>query len=319
MTTARAYWSTAPFEGEIREQELPPPGEGEVRVETLFSALSQGTEKLVAAGLVPDSEHRRMRCPFQEGDFPFPVKYGYCNVGRVTEGPSELVGRTVFSLYPHQDRFNIPAAMVTVLPDDLPPRRAVLTANMETALNAIWDSRITAGDRVQVVGAGVIGLLTASLAARFPGTEARIHDIDAGRMAAAAALGLECGIVEDADIVFHCSGSEAGLVRSLELAGFEGTIVEMSWHGARTIGLPLGAAFHSRRLKLVSSQVGHIPLHQTAKWTHARRIANAAKLLRDTPIDVTHFSDCLLDDLPQMVKILSGKDLSFIGSIVRYA
>lgn len=316
MTSALAYWSTGPYRGEIREETLPDPTEGEVRVETLYSALSIGTERLVAAGLVPESEHERMRCPFQEGSFPFPVKYGYCNVGRVTGGVSALRGKTVFSLFPHQDRFNIPAAMVRVLPEGLPPRYAVLAANMETALNGIWDSGAAPGDRVQVIGAGIVGLLVAWLANRIPGTDVRIDDTAPLRLEAARSIGIEPGEAGEADIVFNCSGSEAGLVRALDLAGLEGTIVEMSWHGARMVSLPLGGAFHSRRLRIIGSQVGRIPANRAARWDLTRRMNKALTLLCDFSLDRPFSAECDLRALPDAVAALAlGRNHKIIQRI----
>ncbi|MEZ5824860.1 MAG: zinc-binding alcohol dehydrogenase [Geminicoccaceae bacterium] len=318
MTKALAYWSTGPFAGEIREERLAEPGPGEVRVETLFTALSAGTERLVAAGLVPPGEHERMRCPFQSGDFPFPVKYGYCNVGRVTLGPPALLGKTVFSLFPHQDRFNIPASMVHVLPEGLPPERAVLAANMETALNGIWDSGAAPGDRIQVIGAGVVGLLVAFIASRIAGTEVRIDDIDPKRLEAAKSLGIATGEAVEADIVFHCSGSEAGLVRALGLAGLEGTVVEMSWHGSKGVMLPLGEAFHSRRLRLVGSQVGRVPANRAARWNLTRRMNKALDLLCELPLDPRFSSRCGLFQLPLAVTALALDPCHKIIHLIRY-
>ena len=157
--TARAYWLREPGSGEIRSADLPDPGPGEVLVRTLVSGVSRGTEALVFRGGVPESQYAAMRAPFQEGDFPGPVKYGYLNVGLVEAGPHDLVGRTVFCLYPHQTAYVVPAEAVTVVPDDVPARRAVLAGAVETAVNALWDARPLLGDRVAVVGAGMVGLL----------------------------------------------------------------------------------------------------------------------------------------------------------------
>ncbi|MBA3325886.1 MAG: dehydrogenase, partial [Rhodobacteraceae bacterium] len=148
---SRALWIAGPGRAELRDVAE---ASGEVVVETAFSGISRGTEALVFAGRVPEAERGRMRCPFQEGDFPFPVKYGYAAVGRAVEGPEGLRGRDVFVLHPHQDRFAAPAATCVPLPAGVPPGRAVLAANMETALNVVWDAGVGPCDRVAVVGAG---------------------------------------------------------------------------------------------------------------------------------------------------------------------
>ncbi|MCB1991139.1 MAG: zinc-binding alcohol dehydrogenase, partial [Geminicoccaceae bacterium] len=247
---AEAYWAVAPGRGEIRPVALAAPGAGEVLVETRWSAISRGTEALVALGRVPASQAQAMRCPFQEGSFPFPVKYGYCSVGTVALGPEALRGRTVFCLYPHQTRYVVPASAVHVLPDGLPEERAVLAANMETALNAVWDAGLLPGERIVVMGAGVVGCLIARLAVQLPGAEVTLVDIDPAKAGIAEALGLpfrkDADGLEPADCVVNASGAGAGLAAGLALAGIEARIVEVSWHGDAAVTLPLGEAFHSR-------------------------------------------------------------------------
>ncbi|HEY7454916.1 MAG TPA: hypothetical protein VH683_10140, partial [Thermoleophilaceae bacterium] len=186
---AHAYWLRGPGRGEIRPVALPEPDSGDVVVRTLRSGVSRGTETLVFRGGVPPSQYAAMRAPFQEGDFPGPVKYGYLNVGAVEEGPPELRGRTVFCLYPHQTAYVVPAGAVSVVPDDIPPARAVLAGTVETAVNALWDAAPLVGDRIAVVGAGMVGCCVARLLARFPGVEVTLVDVDASRAEVAAALG----------------------------------------------------------------------------------------------------------------------------------
>ncbi|MBB5754441.1 zinc-dependent alcohol dehydrogenase [Prosthecomicrobium pneumaticum] len=287
---ARALWLAAPGRVELRTAPLPPVGEGDVVVRTLWTGISRGTEALVFRGGVPESEHERMRAPFQEGRFPAPVKYGYCAVGRVEAGPPSLVGRTVFALHPHQDRFVVPAAAAVPLPDALLPGRAVLAANMETALNIVWDAGIGPGDRVAIVGGGVVGLLVARLAGRMPAADVTLVDIDPARALPAAALGCRFALPDEAprecDVVVHASGRGEGLVTALGLAGFEATIVEASWYGDRSVELPLGGAFHARRLRLVSSQVGQVAPARRARFDYRRRLETALALLADPALDV---------------------------------
>src|SRR6059058_6228476 len=258
MDDAHAFWLRAPGHGEILPVALPEPGPGDVVVRTLRSGVSRGTETLVFRGGVPPSQYAAMRAPFQEGDFPGPVKYGYLNVGAVEQGPPELRGRTVFCLYPHQTRYVVPAAAVTVVPDDVPTARAVLAGTVETAVNALWDAAPMIGDRVAVVGAGMLGCCVARLLARFPAVEVTLVDVDASRADVAAALGAGFAQPDDAaggcDLVVHTSGTSAGLQRSLELLAPEGTVLDLSWYGDEEVRLSLGA-FHAGRLRLRASQV----------------------------------------------------------------
>jgi len=287
--TAQALWYVAPGKAEIRRERVAAPLAGEVRVRALHGALSRGTERLVFSGRVPASEFERMRAPHMGGSFPFPVKYGYATVGQVETGPPELKERVVFALHPHQTAFTLPATAVVPVPDRLPAARAVLAANMETALNAVWDAAPGPADRIAVVGAGVVGVLVAWLCGQLPGTEVTLIDIAPERARLAAALGVGLAAPEaaprDCDLVVHASGSAAGLTTALGLAGDEATVLEMSWYGAGDVPAPLGGAFHSRRLKLISSQVGQIAPSHRPRWTHRRRIAAALDLLADARLD----------------------------------
>lgn len=298
--TARALWCIGAGRAELR-----PASEGDgVALRALFSGISRGTERLVAEGRVPVSEQARMRAPFQEGDFPFPVKYGYAMVAEVLEGT--LQGRAAFALFPHQDRFRLPEDALTPLPDGLPPERAVLAANMETALNILWDSGASAGDRIAVIGAGVVGALAGYLAARLPETEVMLVDTNPARAALAARLGCAFALPDAAqglagdgfDVVIHASASAAGLATALALAGPEAVVVEASWHGAGDTPVPLGGAFHSRRLRLVSSQVGQIPPARAPRWTYRRRLAKALDLLADPALDALISGESAFADLP---------------------
>ena len=287
--TSRALWVVGLRRAELREGALSPLAPGHVRVRARASGISRGTESLVFNGLVPESEHARMRGPFQEGAFPWPVKYGYCVVGTIVGGDAAREGERVFCLHPHQTLFDVPAAAALPVPADVPDRRATLAANLETAINALWDARPLVGDRIAVIGAGSVGLLAAWLAARIPGTAVTLVEPDPGRAATAGALGLAVATPEaapgDNDLVIHASGRPEGLVRALELAGDEAAVIELSWYGKRPVPLPLGAAFHARRLRLISSQVGQLPPERRPRWTHARRLALALELLRDQALD----------------------------------
>ncbi|MBP0614172.1 zinc-binding alcohol dehydrogenase [Jiella sp. KSK16Y-1] len=265
------------------------PGPGEVLVAAKFGAISRGTEALVAAGAVPESEWSRMRAPFQAGEFPFPVKYGYATVGQIVGGDDARFGEWVFCLYPHQDRFVLPGEAAVRLSSDVPPERTVLAANMETALNVVWDAGILPGDDVAIIGGGVVGLLVAFIAARIPATRTTVVDVNRDRAEVAHALGLDfttpAELPHDCDVVVHASASEAGLASAIEAAGLEARIVEASWYGQRAPNVPLGGAFHSRRLSIVGSQVGSLPAGRAVRWSHRRRLEAAMRLLADERLD----------------------------------
>lgn len=308
---ATAFWTVAAGMGELRTEHLAEPGTEEILVRALYSAISRGTEALVFDGRVPENQHDAMRAPFQAGAFPFPVKYGYASVG---ETP---VGEIVFCLYPHQDAYIVPQAACLPVPPGVPPRRAALAANMETALNGIWDAGLQPGDRVTVIGAGVVGSLVAYLAGRVPGTEVRLFDTNPGRKSLAETLGVGFGTHADSDIVIHASGNPDGAAEALRLAGPEATVLEMSWYGDRMVPLPLGEAFHSRRLTLRSSQVGQLPAHRRARWTHRRRLAKALELLGDDRLDALIDGESPFEALPETMARLADRP-GALAHLVRY-
>ncbi len=306
---ARAFWLRAPGEGEIRAVNLPEPGPDDVVVRTLYSAVSRGTETLVFRGGVPQSQVTAMRAPFQEGEFPGPVKYGYLNVGVVEHGPAALLERPVFCLYPHQTRYVVPAAAVTPVPDDVPPARAVLAGTVETAVNALWDAAPLVGDRVAVVGAGMVGCCVAAVLAGFPGVEIELVDVDPARAGVAAALGVRFALPEQAtaecDLVVHASATEAGLARCLELLADEGEVVELSWYGDRRVRVPLGEDFHPRRLTIRSSQVGMVAAARRGRRSFRDRLRLALRLLADPRFDAVVTGEIGFAELPRLMARLA--------------
>ncbi len=319
---AAAFWVEAISHGAIRPAVVAQPRPDEVLVETLYSGISRGTETLVFRGGVPASQVQAMRCPFQEGAFPAPVKYGYAAVGRVLAGPAGLRDRTVFALHPHQTHFVVPAAAAVPLPDGLPPERAVLAANMETALNGLWDAGITAGDRVCVIGAGVVGLLLARLVAHIPGVHPVVCDIDPAKAGAAAALGVTFATDSAAlglfDRIVHVSGNPQGLRAALSLADFEALILEMSWYGDREVSLPLGEGFHSRRLVLKSSQVGAVAPSHRERFTRRARLELALHLLKDPAFAALISGESPFAELPQVMARLADGTLPALCHRIRY-
>jgi hypothetical protein len=311
MTTARAFWTIAPGAGEIRTEPLAPPEAGQILIRALASGVSRGTESLVFAGRVPSSQHAAMRAPLMAGDFPFPVKYGYSVVGRTS------AGARVFVLHPHQDRFLVPAAMCIPVPACIPTHRAVLAANMETAVNILWDAAPLAGERILIVGAGIVGLLTASLLSRIPGAEVTVVDIDPSRAPLAARFGCTFATPGEAppeqELIVHASASEAGLRLALTRAAFEARIIEASWYGDRAPAVPLGEEFHARRLRILASQVGHIPHPMRGRRAYGERMALALTLLADDAYDSLLEGPTCFDSLPaSMPRILAPGGLCHV-------
>ena len=321
-TSTRQFWIQSTGHGEIVSAELPPRQDGHVLVRTLYSGISRGTESLVFRGQVPKSQFQAMRAPFQEGEFPAPVKYGYMSVGRVEKGPEPIIGQTVFCLFPHQDLYCVPDTAVTPVPADVPAGRAILAANMQTAVNAVWDSGLSVGDRVMVIGAGVVGLLTAWLCRQVPGTEVTIVDIDPARESVAGRLGLafldHAPVEPCADLVVHATGQPQGLATALSLADVEATVIDLSWYGDIPVPLPLGEAFHSRRLTIRSSQVSRIPPSRAPRWSHARRAKLAMSLLADPVLDTLISGESDFEDLPSVLATLSREPGAVLCHRIRY-
>ena len=319
---ARALWYVRPGVVELKLATLPPLKSGEARVRTLYSGISRGTERLVMNGAVPPAEASRMRAPLQEGGFPFPVKYGYCAAGIVEDGPEALTGKTVFCLHPHQDIFIAPAGMLVPLPDGLPARRATLAANMETALNALWDSGAGPGDRIVIVGAGIVGLLVAAIAARLPGSDVTVVDVVDERRPLVEALGARfagpAAAPADADVVFHSSATGAGFNTAIAAAGMEATVVELSWYGAKAIEATLGGAFHASRLRLISSQVGQVSQSRRPRWSCRRRLEKALELLLDSRFDALVSAEIAFAELPSLLPAVLNGSAATLPPVIGY-
>jgi hypothetical protein len=322
---AQALWTIAPGRAEIRRERLSRLAPDHVRVKASVSLISRGTEALVLAGRVPQSEWQRMRAPFQGGDFPFPVKYGYASVGRVVAGADGWIGRRVFVLHPHQDLYDVPIAALTAIPEAVSDERAALAANLETALNAVWDAGALPGDRIAIVGAGVVGALIAALCGRLPGAAVTLIDIDPARAALASALHVGFALPEaalrvagDCDCVFHASASASGLATALTLAGDEARVIEVSWYGDRLVPAPLGADFHARRLTLISSQVSRLPPARRMRWDFARRKATALSLLADPIFDTLLAPALAFAEMPGHMPAILAPDARVLAQPIRY-
>ena len=320
--TARAFWTVAPGRGEIRSEALRPPASGEVLVRASYSAVSRGTESLVFNGRVPASEYQRMRCPHQVGEFPGPLKYGYASVGVVEAGPRELLNQPVFCLFPHQSAYVVAALSVLPIPASVAPERAVLAANLETAVNAVWDAAPRLGDRVTVVGGGVLGCLCAYLLARQIGVAVELVDIQPERAAVAQALGAHFALPDTAererDLVIHASATEAGLRTSLELAAADSMVLELSWFGDAEVRLPLGGAFHQKRLALRSSQVGTVSPSARRRFDYRARLALALELCKDPLLGVLIDGESPFETLPTLMPRLAAPGSVALCHRLRY-
>jgi threonine dehydrogenase-like Zn-dependent dehydrogenase len=318
----RAFWLAEPGRGEIRTEELAASGDGEVLVRTLHTGVSRGTETLVFNGRVPTGQHQLMRAPFQEGEFPAPVKYGYLSVGRVEAGPTDLLGRTVFALVPHQTAYVVPATAVTVVPDAVPAHRAVLAGTVETAVNAVWDAAPLVGDRIAVIGAGMVGCSVAAVLAGLPAARVQLIDVNPDRARIAAALGVDFALPQEAagdcDVVIHASATSPGLSRALELAGNEATIIELSWYGDRPVQVPLGEFFHSRRLRIQSSQVGQVAPVRRSRRSYGDRLRVALDLLGNDRFEALITGRSSFEQLPDVLSHLAGPDTQTICHVVDY-
>jgi hypothetical protein len=319
---ATAYWTVGPCEGELRSEALREPAEGQALVRALYSGISKGTELVVHEAHVPRRVAGAMRAPMQAGEFPSPVKFGYLSVGVVEEGPDTWLGRTVFCLHPHQDRYVVPVNNLTLVPEGIPARRAVLTGTVETAINGLWEGSPCIGDRVAVVGVGLVGGMVAALLRSFPLSRLQIVDADPRRRGLAAVLGVQFAepdqALADCDLVFHCSASEEGLARSLQLAGDDGQIIEMSWYADRAVRLPLGEDFHARRLSIRSSQVGAVSLTRRHRRTTKERLELAVSLLRDPIFDAFLTGESTFEELPDVVRDLSQHRIDDFCHVISY-
>lgn len=319
---ATAYWTTAKEQGELRSEKIQMPGHGEVLVRALYSGISKGTEMVVHNGAVPPRVAKEMRAPHQEGEFPGPVKFGYLSVGVVEDGPEEWNGQRVFCLNPHQDRYVVPVDSLTRIPDNVPSRRAVLTGTVETAVNALWEAGPRLGDRVAVVGAGLVGGMVATLLRSFPLERLQLVDLDPSKQQFANALGVEFvhpdNAANDCDIVFHCSASQQGLERSLQLVGDEGDVIEVSWYANREVTVPLGEDFHARRLSIKASQVGVVARARRHRRTNADRLNLAVSLLADPVFDAFLTGSSPFAELPAVVKELACGSRDALCHVIEY-
>jgi threonine dehydrogenase-like Zn-dependent dehydrogenase len=322
LIRARAFWLTGKGRGSLRRETLAEPGPGWCVVRALFSAVSPGTERLVAEGRVPAALEEEMRCPYMGGRFPFPVKYGYSLVGEVVDGPKGLGGRKVHVLHPHQDLCVVRCEDARPLPDGLPPARATLASNLETAVTAVWDAGVTLGERALVVGFGVVGSLVTRVLGLGPAVELEIAEKSAGRRRLAEAMGFRAAAAAPEarpfDVAFDTSGTPAGLQAAIDSVGVEGRVVAVSWFGTEPAPLDLGGSFHSRRKRIIGSQVSRIPGALRPRWDAARRTELVLRLLERPEFDLHVGPRVAFARLPEAFDALVGRPPKGLSPLIVY-
>lgn len=324
MSEARALWHDGRQKSSIRKEELHPLQEGWCEIQTVFSSISPGTESLVARGKVPGEVQGDMACPYMGGEYPFPVKYGYSLVGEVVAGSRDMKGKMVHVLHPHQTRCRVREEDVYPVPPAVPAERATLASNMETAVNALWDSGATIGDRVLVVGFGTVGSLVTRLVSGLPGVRVQVVDTDTEKVKLAGQMGFEASTPDGGeggtgfDLVFHTSGTGKGLQAAVDRVGFEGLVVDLSWYGNRKVSLALGGTFHTGRKKIVSSQVSYVAAGKRSRWDRNRRKELVFSCLEDAGYDAHLTSAVSFEDLPELFRTLRNSPARELSYLVTY-
>jgi 2-desacetyl-2-hydroxyethyl bacteriochlorophyllide A dehydrogenase len=322
MNHAKSLWFEEAGKAVFREDELPDLRKGWCCIDTSYSAISPGTERLVFLGDVPNDLFSQMKTAYMGGDFAFPLKYGYSLVGRIIDGSFERIGQTVHILHPHQNRCVVREEDAFPVPDDIPSKRATLASNMETAVNAVWDSGLTIGERALVVGFGIVGSLVARLLSFFPGVEVTITDNNPLKLSLAEKMEFDVQSPDNKsnafDVAFHASGDPNGLQSAIDSVGFEGRVVELSWYGKKEVSLNLGGSFHSMRKKILSSQVSSIPPQFRSKWDFNKRKSLVFEFLARDVFD-THITHSYpFDDLVRVFDDLKTPPTEGLSYLVVY-
>lgn len=280
----KALWHIDSQTSALKEVKPPLDKEGLLEIETHYSLISTGTERLVSLGEVSPSFNSSMAVPYMEGGFGLPIKYGYSLVGKVvSEG--KYKGKNVHLMHPHQSRCWVKEEHVTLLPDEISLKKAPLISNIETVINAIWDSEITIGQTVLIAGFGNIGTLLAETIRHIPGVNIHILEQNKWRQKKAKELGYHISPINDVDIAFDTTASSGGLQACIKAVKEEGSVINLSWYGSKPIQINLGEDFHYGRKKIISSQVSIIPHHKQSNWDYAKRKALAIQLLIKYPYE----------------------------------
>jgi len=319
---------------ELRSESVPPPGPGEVRIKTIASAISHGTEMLVYRGEVPAD--LALDLPTLAGSYSFPIKYGYASVGRVLDSGAESFspGDLVFVHHPHQDTFVVPAELPVPLPEGLDPAAGLFFANVETALNVVHDAPLRLGETALVFGQGVVGLLITQLlelagAGRVlvvdPVKKRRDQALEVGADEAFEPGGdlpdliLESTEGRGADLAVEVSSSGAALQAAIDAVAAEGTVVVASWYGTKPVALSLGGHFHRGRVRLRSSQVGGMNPELCSRWDRARRAEAVLRLLPRLRPERLVSHRIPFEDAPQAYRLVDERPDEAVQVILTHA
>ena len=290
-----------------------------VLVKTIYSGISKGTEKLISSKMVSKNQFELMQAPFQKGNFNLPIKYGYINVGKIINGPKNLINKNIFSLYPHQTIYEIPIKNINLLPKDN-LKKYVLVANMETAINIFWDCSANKNDKILIFGLGTVGLLTAFFFKLKNYKKIYVYDSNINKKKYCNLLRLNfinLKQAKDFNIIINTTSNYKVLEKSMSILVNEGKIVEASWYGSKKGYLSLGDYFHSRRLKLISSQVSKIPNHMKNKYDYKKRLKLAINSLKHKKLEKLITSESNFFNLERdYFKILNNKNT--IMHLVKY-
>jgi threonine dehydrogenase-like Zn-dependent dehydrogenase len=320
---SHALWHRSASESEIITGDIRKEEGKELLVESFFSLVSIGTERTVALGMVPPEIREQMKVPYMEGSFSFPCKYGYSLVGKIIRGPAGLKNRFVHLMHPHQDMAWVHPSSVFPLPDGIPPRRAVLAGNMETAVNALWDSEISVGDSVLIAGFGIVGALIALLASCIPGVAIVVLETNEKRRSLAAKLGFD--LFENFrtgntpfDAALNTTGDENALQICIDNTGFESQVTEVSFYGTKAVSVRMGGNFHISRKRIAVSQVSNLPLKKLARWDHLRRKQLVYNLLKDNRFDCLVENAVPFHDAPVLFKLIRSNAMHEISVLLTY-
>jgi hypothetical protein len=318
-----SYWVVSPSQGQIRDTPMMSLSKDTLSLETLFTGISPGTERLVGMGKVPEECWEKMRCLYMEGSFDFPLKYGYSLVGQAITGSE--TGKRFFVMHPHQSRVVVARSDALELPDWLPSQRATLIPNMETALNAVWDAQVSQKDKILIVGGGIIGILISFVLSKEYGIQPDFLEQDRQRIQylkqlpwlGNSRLGTDYR-EGNYNIAFHTSSSSSGLQSGIDALAFEGRCIELSWYGTQSVSLQLGGSFHYQRKQIIASQVSAIAQPKRSLIDYSQRKEQVLGLLGDATLDILLQPAIAFLELPTFMSLLYQRQVHPVSPLVEY-